>query len=355
MVRREMVEEEHVDDETGGGSGPSENVSGATKPKPTGVGRKRWGTAVLALVGLAIAAAGAGLYLHSNKASPSGATWTPLLVVHQLEASGRAASARRTQEACRGSITCACRQVVARSALDADLHVQALAALRSDPDCATRTESRGMEAEAIVRAGRVEEGLAKAEKLLKTTPADPFATYAVAQASYEKGDPERAMQQAGAAVAKGRGAPALLLLGLIQFHKPDYERAKVAFQHMLQLDPDDTAALYNLALTAQIQNRYRDAREGYLHVLRVAPKNADARYNLGVLTHSVGATAEAKHHLEELEKIAPPDDQRVKKLKKLLTQPPHAQAGTTAPRPSGAPPRLEPAAGGAPIPPAVPH
>ena len=87
---------------------------------------------------------------------------------------------------------------------------------------------------------------------------------------------------------------------------------------MLHDAPNDVPALYDLALVDQTENRYHAAREGYLRVLRLEPRNLDARYNLAVLTQSIGARAEAQHHVAEFEKVAPPGDTRAVALKQLV-------------------------------------
>lgn len=347
--------EAEVENEAEGGAASNEEDAAQTALEPVAARRKSWWAALLVLVGLAIAT-GAGLYFFRARKTHSAASAEGITqLTGKLQASGRPALAKRVRQACVKTVTCACRQAAARAALDADLHAEASAVLAADSDCAKRAKSRGMEAEALVRARKLKQGLAKAEAVLKTTPADPFATYAVAQAAYEQGDRARASQQARAAIAKGRGAPALLLLGLIRFRQRDYARAQATFRRMLELDPNDIDALYNLALIAQMQHRYHDAREGYLHVLRVAPKDADARYNLGVLTYSVGAVKEAHYDLAQLEKIVSAGDPRVKKLKKLFASPrPHRRVLTTAGAPSGTVPGVRAVSSATPPAPAAP-
>ncbi len=51
-----------------------------------------------------------------------------------------------------------------------------------------------------------------------------------------------------------------------------------------------------------------DAREAYLKVIQLDPMNLDARFNLGLLAHSIGADDEARHHLEKLKAMAPQDE-----------------------------------------------
>jgi tetratricopeptide (TPR) repeat protein len=291
-------------------------------PAPTGEpeGGQRMFVALL-VAGLAVAL-GVVLYLRSGKADGSGPAGNGASVVEKLEAAGRPGPAKLAKEACTGGMTCACRQATAHAALDGDLHADALAELAADPACEKDPKSQGMEAEALARAGKQDEAVAKANEVLKASPEDPFATYALAHVAWSKGDVQTVLQQAPAAVRRGRGAPAHLLSSLLYFRTKAYEPAKVELQEMLKLDPNDIDALYNLALIAQIENHYREAREGYLKVLAIAPKHADSRYNLGIMTHSVGAIQETRHNLERLKEIVPADDERVKKLEALLAGPP---------------------------------
>lgn len=294
----------------------------ATPASPEGGNR----TAIaLMLAGLAIAV-GVVLYLRSSPPGPSRPAGRAGNLVEMLESKGRKAAAEKVRAECASGMTCGCRQASAAAALDADLHAEASTAFDGDAECAKQPASRGMLAEALARAGKPDEAVAKANELVASGAQDPYATYALASASMAKGDNGAALRDAALAVSRGRGAAAHLLAAVIHHRAGAYDDAKRELDAMLKLDPNDIDALYNLALIAQLQNRYRDAREGYLKVLTVAPKHADSRYNLAILTHSVGAVQESRHNLEALKAIVPANDERVVKLEALLAAQPAAPA-----------------------------
>lgn len=261
----------------------------------------------------------------AGAAEPQGAS---AAVIVALEAKRRKADADLVRAACAAAAadSCECRQEAALRALNRDLHAEALGVIMgADAACRGQGKTAGMEAEALARAGQLGPAAAKATEVLQGDANNPFATYALGQSAYMNGDLAGADGLFRQAVARGRGAPAHLILGLMAFRKNDFDGARAEFGKMLESDPEDVDAHYNLAVVAGAQNRYRDAREGYLGVLRRDPAHADARYNLALLTHSAGATQEAQHHLAELEKITKPDDPRVAQLKAVL--------GTTAAAP----------------------
>jgi tetratricopeptide (TPR) repeat protein len=275
-----------------------------------------------------------------------------------LEQKGRAALAKQVREQCREADACTCAHQAGRLGLDADLHAETLALLvatagRCGPGL------RGMEAEALARARRHGEAEAMAAQVLEHRPNDPYAVYALAHAKYVQGDAEKTRELCQQAIAAGRGSPAHLLLGLVAFHQGDFHSANASFAKMVQADQNDVDALYNLALVAHRTNRFRDAREGYLRVLRLRPDHLDARFNVALLVNGIGATAEARHHLDKLREVAPAGDDRILKLERALdaSEPrrPSAPPGTAPPADSGSartpsPPSPERSASGVPTP-----
>jgi tetratricopeptide (TPR) repeat protein len=222
----------------------------------------------------------------------------------------------------------ACEQVEDHVAqeLDQDHGARALDLADGAPEkCRSRGALRGRRAEALARVGRVEEASGEALQVLARDEGNAYATYALAQCEHAKGDFDGARRHAQAAVERGRGAPAHLLLGVVAYKQGDYAAARAAYVRVLEVRSDDVQATYNLALVDHQLDRYRDAREGYLKVLRLDPGNLDARFNLGLLTYRAGATLEARHHLEKLREMAPGDD-RVKRLEAALSMPPPAPA-----------------------------
>jgi Tfp pilus assembly protein PilF len=251
-------------------------------------------------------------------------------VTSALVARGRGEEARRIEADCGPRSDCGCVRTAARLGLDRDLGEPVLGLLRTQPP-SCRPGTLGLEAEALVRARQSDQARPLIERALGAEPNDPYATYAKAQAAYVAGDLGAAETGARQAAARGRGAPAHLLLGLVALRRGDLGAARGEFDEILKTDPNDIGARYNLALVAQKQNRYRDAREGYLAVLRASPRELDARYNLALLVHSAGAELEARHHLEKFKAVAPPGDARVRQLEQLLAAPPPAGSALTLP------------------------
>lgn len=252
-------------------------------------------------------------------------------VVQALEQGHHRADGQKVRAACASAPeSCPCRTEAAHRALDRGLGKEALAVIQG-ADGACRASLAGEEAEALARAGQAAAADTAAAAVLSKDASNGYASYALAEAAYKRGQADQAEAMARQAVGRGRGAPAHLLLGLIAFRKKDLATAKTEFEAMLGADPKDVDALFNLGVVAGAQNQYREAREKYLEVLRVEPEHADARFNLALLTHSVGAGDEARHHLEKLEELLGPSDDRVVRLKGIL--------GVTqaAPGASGAP------------------
>jgi len=84
--------------------------------------------------------------------------------------------------------------------------------------------------------------------------------------------------------------------------------------------PDNPRVAFDMGVVAQSEGHYREAREAYLHALALDPTMADARYNLVVLTHSIKADDEARHHLDELAAISP-GDPRIPAMRAALAKP----------------------------------
>jgi Flp pilus assembly protein TadD len=119
------------------------------------------------------------------------------------------------------------------------------------------------------------------------------------------------------AIDGGSDVSSLLRSGIAALDADDPEGAAALFREVLEHDPENVPATYDLALCADRIGNYHDAREGYLATLRLDRSYADARYNLALLTYRAGALPEARHHLDELAAIAP-DDARIAPLRASL-------------------------------------
>jgi tetratricopeptide (TPR) repeat protein len=259
-------------------------------------------------------------------------------VAHAIE--NRLNQAKKPKKAALVAETCArgaceCAVVAGRHGLDVDAFTEVLAVLAvASQTCPASDAAAAIHAEAVARMGDDDRGKSEASQVLAKDPKNPFGLYALALVAYRDAAFAEATTQARRAVDAGRGATAHLLAGLVAYAQNDFDTAGREFRAMLETEPDDLDALFNLALVAQRQNRYTDARELYLKVANLDPMHKNSRYNLAIMAHSVGANDEANHHLAKFEAIAP-GDERLPKLKALLASP-SDPAAVTVPAVSGA-------------------
>jgi tetratricopeptide (TPR) repeat protein len=261
------------------------------------------------LLAVAVGAGGVTAAMLSTRGSdrPSAAEATAIAASRTQIAADDRAGALTTLQGCaaREPRACACADAAEELAVDLSRYAEAWAAVEKVTCRAAR--HAGARAEALVATGHTPDGMREADAALALDAGEAHATYARAWALSLGGDAQAAAQAARRAVDLGRGVPAMLLLGMLSFDAGDVAGARTAFEKAAVLAPGDARVLYDQALVAQKQGRYRDAREGYLRALAVDPKMADARYNLVVLTHAAGADDEARHHLDLLAAIAPGD------------------------------------------------
>ena len=191
---------------------------------------------------------------------------------------------------------------------------------RGAASCADAPGFQGLQADVWFRVGRTVDAQRLADAALDRDPRDAHALFASAAALYAAGNSELAVRFAARAEAAGCGDDATLLVGVLDLQSGDLERAAQAFERVRANQPTNPAPVYNLALIADRAHRYQDAREGYLAALRLDPNLADARYNLAVLTARAGVAGEARHNLEELQRIAPTDP-RIPSLRQALGPP----------------------------------
>jgi tetratricopeptide (TPR) repeat protein len=229
-------------------------------------------------------------------------------------------------EACAKS-ACECAVVAGRHGLDIDAFTEVLAVLAvASQSCPASDAAAAIHAEAVARMGDSDRGKSEATQVLAKDPHNPFGLYALSLIAYRSSALADALNQARRAVDAGRGATAHLLAGLVAYAQNDLELSNKEFRAMLDTEPDDLDALFNLALVAQRQNRYTEARELYLKVATLDPTHKNSRYNLAIMAHAIGANDEANHHLTKFEAIAP-GDERLPKLKALLASPSDPTAG----------------------------
>jgi tetratricopeptide (TPR) repeat protein len=201
---------------------------------------------------------------------------------------------------------CGCFEQAAKAALDANLGQRVLDHLDSaKKHCGPTSVAGGLEAEATVRVGRLQEGQLLALEARKVHPNDPYAAYALALASAQEGTLKETEEKAQKAVELGRGPEVARTLGRLAVSRGDFAAARGQFLQLQKAFPHDTEALFSLGISEGNLKNYNASRKAFLGVLAIEPRHFEARKHLVLLTAQAGALFECRHHLAELQKLAP--------------------------------------------------
>jgi tetratricopeptide (TPR) repeat protein len=224
---------------------------------------------------------------------------------------------------------CSCRKDAIVSAFERqpDLASATELAKRGAAEC-SGGELSGLVAEGLSRLGRGEEAALEARETLARSPRNPYAAYAEALSAYRANQHERARAAAQQAASFGRGAPADVLLGMIEYGQKNFDQAERLFKRAIEADPKGSDAVFNMAVLHQRRNSYDLARQGYLKALALNPTHLDARYNLVLLTLGAGAGDEARHHYAKLTASAGASDPRVVRLADRFATPAPVTSGS---------------------------
>jgi tetratricopeptide (TPR) repeat protein len=120
-------------------------------------------------------------------------------------------------------------------------------------------------------------------------------------------DLETALLRARAAIEAGGGREATIAAAKLAISMARHDEAIGLLQPLVDSDPGDAIAQYDLALAHHRRNDYNGARRGYLAALRADPALADARFNLALLCWQRGIQGEGKHHVEKFLEAFPSD------------------------------------------------
>lgn len=277
------------------------------------------GALVLGAAGLAVAAPRLASRRVVLAANPG---FEPIAVdeAQALARSGQTAAARDVLAKCveANRDACDCLAGALPSALAARDYAGVLAwTERASPRCVRPAQSLGARAEALAETGRADDAGKTADAALASGDRDAHAAYAKALVAASQGKTDQAIRFARQAEGWGRGPDAAVLLGRALAQSGDLEGAERELTAASASDPTNVAALLALASLAEQRHQYHRAREGYLRVLAVDHDAIEARYRLAVMTHAIGADAEARHHVDEMAKIAP-SDPRIPPLRSIL-------------------------------------
>lgn len=130
---------------------------------------------------------------------------------------------------------------------------------------------------------------------LARDPVPVEAAYLAGQCAYYLQDYEECVRRLDDALAR---APERYLtrsnaLGFAHIKRGDYAAARAAFQRIVDADPDESKALYGLALVALTEGRLDDARPPLERSLRLRPDYLKARFAEVRLLDAEGRTDEA--------------------------------------------------------------
>jgi tetratricopeptide (TPR) repeat protein len=253
--------------------------------------RKRIATAAIgAVVVTAVGVVGYTSFTH--RAAPQGPTaasplGTPAARGESDPATGKtSAGPAQSMDCASASDRCDCQRRVAEEFLSSAFPAKALdLAASAAPSCSNRDVLNGIRAEALAATGASEEARRMANDVLSHDPKNRFARRAVA---------------------------------ITQVNAAQWPDADAALSKLIAEDANDFDSLFYAALADSRRERYNEARQGFLRVLRLNKRHVDARYNLVTLVAGVGATAEAYHHFEELQSIAPAGDPRIASARAAL-------------------------------------
>lgn len=121
-----------------------------------------------------------------------------------------------------------------------------------------------------------------------------------------------------------KNTPAIYNIGVIQHQQGDLEGAEHQYRAALVIDPDFTSALFNLAIL-RTEEAPTEALDLYRHVLSVDDGNAGAHLNIGFLLLDLGRADEAQVEFAAAVEIDPALASRIP----TTTVP--AESTTTAP------------------------
>ncbi|HYV34970.1 MAG TPA: tetratricopeptide repeat protein [Gemmataceae bacterium] len=84
-----------------------------------------------------------------------------------------------------------------------------------------------------------------------------------------------------------------------------FEEARMQFQHVLELQPEDADAHFNLANLYVFQNQFTDAIAQCQETLKRRPDHVEAQYNLAFAFHSLGRREEAIQWYRQVLEVRP--------------------------------------------------
>jgi len=107
--------------------------------------------------------------------------------------------------------------------------------------------------------------------------------------------------------AGATGTEQLFAEGVDLQSRGDLDGAASRYEAVLELEPTNQLALYNLALTRQIQEQFDEAIVLYVRAIEVAPEFLGARFNLAVAYRDAGDATNAVAQFRAILDLKPDD------------------------------------------------
>jgi serine/threonine-protein kinase len=163
-------------------------------------------------------------------------------------------------------------------------------------------------AEALVSAGRVDEGQALFEQLQKEQPDNPRLSFVWGYVLYEQGryrESEAACREA--IRLKPDYYEAHNNLGLALNHQGRYRESEAACREAIRLKPDSAAAHNGLGVALHNQGRSRESEAACREAIRLKPDYYEAHNNLGLALGGQGRHKESEAAYREAIRLRPDD------------------------------------------------
>ncbi len=155
------------------------------------------------------------------------------------------------------------------------------------------------------RTGRYEEAVNAAREAIRLDPRLMIAyTNLGALYMYQLGDMKSALENCQQALqVDPRNAWALDCAGWSYFGEGQWADAQAAFEKAVAANPRSTMSRYRLAHACRLQGHYDQAVQALKPILEIDPSDTSAWYDLGVEYQLMGKQPEAKHHFEHFRKL----------------------------------------------------
>ncbi|MBN9122240.1 MAG: tetratricopeptide repeat protein [Planctomycetes bacterium] len=191
--------------------------------------------------------------------------------------------------------------------------------LASDPN-----DSDGLAAlaEGALQAGRSEEAVALAGRILERDPHDPRGLYLRGKARVQARQLDAARADLEAAVAAGPEplvhAPARLALAMCLLDLGEFSRAFDLFCAARDEGPSDPLALFGVGRSATYLGRLDDAERAFSAVLELRPGHVETLVSLAQVVEQRGDLKRALGYLEAAERAEPDRRETHSRLAKIL-------------------------------------